>query len=442
MIDFENKNCLIIGFGRSGQGAFEALKKLKANISVYDKDFSKIEKLECIKLKNIDTKTIENLHFMILSPGVKLSPKIQKLAIKNNVEILSELELGSRLCNANIIAVTGTNGKTTTSMLLKSFLDLLPQKAYLLGNIGQSFSKFALDLKNEENVILECSSFQLMNTIDFHPKVACLLNLKPDHLDFHQSLEEYYDSKMKIFANQTPDDFAVVNYDDELCRSKSQNIKSKVFFFSTKNSCKGLFVKDDAIYFSDEVVTFFVEKLENIRYIGEHNLSNILCTSLGAFLCGVSLENISYVLRNFKQPSHRIEFVRRLRGVDFYDDSKATNISACVTACKAFSKNIHLLLGGSEKGENLKEFLAQLPSNVKCVYTFGQVSKKLYKTLKKSTNFSVFNSNTLKQATDFAFLKAKSGEIVLLSPGFASFDAFKNFEERGNYFKNLVNDFE
>lgn len=437
-----DKNYLIIGFGISGQGAYTTLKEFGANVFIYDEDIKKISNVEAVKINKLTKKIIKDMDCIILSPTVQLNKSFTKFIDKMKVDCYGELEFAYRQNKGNILAITGSNGKTTTSLLLKELLDTLPNKTYLLGNIGKSFSEEVINIDEMDNVVLECSSFQLKQTIKFHPHIACLLNLVPDHLDFHKSLEDYYDAKLKIFANQNEDDYAIVNFDDKLCVEKTKNLQAQVYYFSTKSSCRGMFIADDTILFSDGIITYPIVKLENIRYIGEHNLSNYLCASLMAMLQGVSIENIAYVLNNFKTPAHRLEFVRRFHNIDFYNDSKATNISAMITACKAFDKNIHLLLGGSDKGEDFDILKKTLPKNVKYVYVFGQTQNKLYKSLKKVKNLTVYKCDNLKNAVNFSAIKALKGEVVLLSPACASFDAFLNFEDRGNYFKDLVNNFD
>ena len=438
MIDYVDKNCLILGFGVSGQGVYDTLKKIGANIYIYDKNINKTSNIEANVLGKIKSKIIKDMDYIILSPTFKLDKKIQKVIQKNDITCLSEIDFAFTLNKGKIFAITGSNGKTTTATLLNELLNTLPQKSYLLGNIGTSFASKVLDIEEDENIVLECSSFQLMQSKIFKPHIAALLNLAPDHLDFHKNLDEYYNSKLKIFANQNEEDYSVVNFDDDLVVEKTKNLNSQTYYFSTKKPCKGMFVADDTIFFSDGLITYPIVKLENIRYVGEHNLSNYLCASLMGVLQGVSIENIAYVLNHFNTPAHRLEFVRRYQNIDFYNDSKATNIAATLTDCTAFDKNIHLLLGGSDKGEDYG-LLNNLSKNVKYVYLFGSTQNKIYKKLKKNKNFNTYKCDTLLNATKFVSLKANKGEIVLLSPACASFDAFNSYEERGNYFKDIVN---
>ena len=439
-MEYIDKNFLIMGFGISGQGVYDTLSKLVANVFVYYVDSKKMSSLNIKTFRKITKKIIQDMDYIIISPTIKLTKKIQNIAKKNKTIILSELDFAYTYNKGNILAVTGSNGKTTTVSLLKDLLDTLPKNNHLLGNIGVPFSKKVLEIEKEDNVILECSSFQLMQSNVFKPHIAGILNLAPDHLDFHKSLEEYYSSKIKIFSNQNEEDYAVINFDNELCVELTKNVKSQKYYFSTKSVCKGMFVADDMIYFSDGYITYSIVKLENIRYVGEHNLSNYLCASLMAILSGVSIENIAYMLNNFRLPAHRLEFVRRLNDVDYYNDSKATNIEATLTDCRAFDKPIHLIVGGSDKGEKFNHLIDNLPNNVKCLYVYGQTQKKIYKSAKRKKDLLTIKCDKLDRALNYASLKAKKGEIVLLSPACASFDSFDNFEERGNYFKNLVND--
>lgn len=441
-IDFSlrNKNVLLFGFGISGQGAYALLKQFGANIFLCANNLSNFsnEDLSVKLLKKVTSKIIKGMDLIILSPTTQLSRKCVKTVKANQIECIGEIEFAYRYCNADVLAVTGTNGKTTTATLLNDMV-ATTYGTHLLGNIGKSFAGEVLTINEGEKVILECSSFQLAQTKMFCPHVACLLNLAPDHLDIHKDLSEYYNAKLKIFANMTSADFAVINFDDNTCYELTKGLQAQTYYFSLKQECKGVFLKDETIFFSDGIITYTIERLENIKYIGAHNLCNIMCAICMAILSGVSIENILDVLKNFHLPPHRLEFVRKYKGVEYYNDSKATNISSCVEGCKSFKKNIHLLLGGSDKGEDFKNFASQLPDNVKVIYLFGKIQRKLYKILKKQHLFEVYKCETLASATRFSALKAQQEEVVLLSPACASFDSYKNFEERGNSFKSIVN---
>ena len=437
---YRDKNILICGLGISGLGAYSVLKKLNANIYVFAEDISAISNdKNAVFVKKLTTKIVQDMDLIILSPTTRLSKKINKVIAEKQIECIGEIEFGFKLCKAPIFAVTGTNGKTTTVTLLNEMISTT-YNSFALGNIGKSFSQKALELRQEDRVVLECSSFQLAQTKTFRPHVAVLLNLAPDHLDFHKNIEEYYASKLKIFENMNKTDFAVINYDDNCCFEHTKNIMPQIYYFSIKQSCKGVFVQDETIMFSDGIITYAIEKLKNLHYVGAHNLSNMLSAVCVAILAGVSAENVATVLRNFHTPPHRLEFVRRLQNVDYYNDSKATNIESCLTACNAVNQPINLLLGGSDKGENFHYLAQHLPKNVQCVYLFGKMQRKIYRALKKRHDIQVFKCETLSSATKFVALKAKSGEVVLLSPACASFDAFRNYEERGEYFKQIVND--
>jgi len=437
---YRDKNVLICGLGVSGLGAYDALKILNANIYVYATDFSPISNdKDVVCVEKLTPKIVQDMDLIILSPTTRLSKKMSKFIVEQKIECIGEIEFGYRLCPAPIFAVTGTNGKTTTATLLNEMI-ATTYNSFALGNIGKSFSQKALELTKADRVVLECSSFQLAQTKSFRPHISALLNLAPDHLDFHKDIEEYFTAKLKIFDNMNKTDFAVINFDDNCCFERTKNILPQIYYFSTKQPCKGVFVQDETIMFSDGIITYAITRLDKLHYVGEHNLSNMLCATCVAILAGVSIENIATILSNFHTPPHRLEFVRRLQNVDYYNDSKATNIEGCLTACNAIRKPINLLLGGSDKGENFCILAQHLPSNVQWIYLFGKTQRKLYRALKKRHDVQVFRCETLISATKFASLKAKSGEVVLLSPACASFDAFKNYEERGNLFKQIVND--
>lgn len=437
---YRDKNVLICGLGVSGMGAYNALKRLNANIYIYATDFSTISNdKNVVFVKKLTTKIVQDMDLIILSPTTRLAKKFSKIIAERQIECIGELEFGYRLCAAPVVAVTGTNGKTTTVTLIHEMI-ATTYNSFALGNIGKSFSQKAMELTPVDRAVLECSSFQLAQTKFFRPHIAALLNLAPDHLDFHKDIEEYYSAKLKIFNNMNKTDFAVINFDDNSCFEHTKNILPKIYYFSTKQPCKGVFVQDETIMFSDGIIAYAIVRLEKLNYVGEHNLSNMLCAACVAILAGVSVENVAAVLSNFHTPPHRLEFVRRLQNVDYYNDSKATNIESCLTACNAINKPLNLLLGGSDKGEKFSVLAQRLPSNVKSIYLFGKMQKKIYHALKKRHDIQVFRCETLSSATKFAMLKAKSGEVVLLSPACASFDDFKNYEERGNFFKHIVND--
>lgn len=438
--DLRNKNVLVLGFGVSGQGACHALKQLGANIFLCADNLSQFPQVapDVVLVKKITPKLVKDMNLIILSPTTRLETRIRKVITENNINYIGELEFGCQFCKGSITAVTGTNGKTTTATLINEMFST-SYNSHLLGNIGKSFSESALAIPAKDKVVLECSSFQLAQTKSFHPHIACLLNLAPDHLDFHKDLHGYYNAKLQIFRNMNELDFAVVNFDDNACYELTKSVKAKLYYYSLTKSCKGTFIQDETIMFSDGVITYTIEKLENLQFFGSHNLQNMLCATCVAILAGVSVENIAETLRNFHLPPHRIEFVRKHKGVDYFNDSKSTNIASCIAACKTFKKPVHLLLGGSDKGENFKQLNALLPQNIKSVYLFGRAQKRLFKALKKHPTFEVFKCDNLTSAIKFAALKAQGEEVVLLSPACASFDTFENFEQRGDYFKAVVN---
>lgn len=439
-INLRNKNVLILGFGVSGQGAFHALKQLGANIFLCADNLPQLPQVapDVALVKKITPKLVIDMDLIVLSPTTRLEAKIRKAITENNIDCIGELELGYRFCKGSITAVTGTNGKTTTATLINGMFST-SYNSYLLGNIGKSFSERSFSIAAKDKVVLECSSFQLAQTKLFHPHIACLLNLAPDHLDFHKDLDDYYNAKLQIFRNMNESDFAVVNFDDNACYELTKSVKAQLYYYSLTKPCKGVFIQDETIMFSDGVIIYTIEKLENLQFFGSHNLQNMLCATCVAILAGVSVENVAEILRNFHLPPHRIEFVKKYKGVDYFNDSKSTNIASCVAACKTFKKPVHLLLGGSDKGENFKQLNALLPQNIKSVYLFGRAQKRLFKALKKCPAFEVFKCNNLTSAIKFAALKAQGEELVLLSPACASFDTFENFEQRGDYFKAVVN---
>jgi len=445
----EYNNFLVIGLGLSGIGAVQFLSKQGKNIFVFDRDRKKVEDLikGCIVpqnmtiLRKITAKTLKNIECIVLSPGFLISPKLQKLIDKMEIEVKGELQLASENCSCDILAITGTNGKTTTTTLLGEMLKEGKKKAVLVGNIGNSFCGELEKITPKSVAVCEASSFQLEHAGTLHPKGVGFLNFSADHLDRYKYIDEYLQAKKHIFDNLNEEDIVALNYDDEVVRQLGVNLKSKVYYFTTREKLPkdylGAYIKDNTIYFDngEEVKKI---SLEENKLLGKHNLYNILCASILALSYGIKKENIEKAIKKFHAPSHRLEFVDKIDDIIYIDDSKGTNTHASLFAVQSFSNPIILMLGGSDKGENFKYYFGQLPSNIKYIVTFGDMGKKLFKTAKAMGMNNVKYERFLEGAFFEAGQIADAGDVVLLSPACASFDEFANYEERGDYFKYLV----
>lgn len=426
---------LIIGRGLSGRSAGDLLER--ENVEVVFAAREDIEKNEFEK-EYLD-RLFSGLSFIVTSPGI--SPKIEliKQAKSRKIKIIGEFEFGSMFLKSDIIAVTGTNGKTTTVSLIHHILKGFEHSVFLGGNIGIPVSSLAgKDNKNDISV-LECSSFQLENIKNFSPKIAAILNISPDHLNRHRTMKNYIKCKFNITKKQTENDYLILNADDEFLFENPPKTKAQIFFFSTKKRVKGCYIKRNCIYFNDNQKEEKLVSLRGIKLVGEHNLSNILCACLAVFLQTKNKELLK-LISGFTAVSHRIEFVKKISGVEFYNDSKATNISSTIVACKSFKNNIHLILGGSDKGYEFDELFKNLPKNVKNIAIFGETRHKIAFSAQNCgfVNYKICDS--LEDCTKYLFKKSREKDIVLLSPACASFDCFSNYKERGNFFKKIVED--
>lgn len=430
------KKALILGAGESGRNANKLLKKLGYSTFIID------EKKK-IRFDILRDRLFESLSLVIVSPGVSLDHELIKLAKKRGIEVIGELELGARNLVSHYIAITGTNGKTTTTTLTKELLENKNCKTFAGGNIGVAVCSFAQSVRPIDNVVLEVSSFQLESIDTFKPHVATILNITPDHLNRHKTMENYINAKLRIFENQTDKDYAVINLDDPILKSIDFSfVKSQIYYFSTKIPCKGCFVYDGCIYFNNGISSTFVMKTSAVPLAGEHNLSNVLAALTSAILSGVEISELQAKVMAFKGVSHRLEFISEIKGVSYINDSKSTNISSTIVAMKAMSSETTLILGGSDKGFMFDELFENLSPLIKNIIVLGQTKEKLLACARKYSVDNVYEANSFKEAVYLASSLAENGENVLLSPACASFDMFLNYEQRGRAFAKIVREIE
>ncbi len=423
---------VIIGNGTSGKGAVKLLKKLRFDVFCVCENKTKIS-------ERLKEKLLQNLDILVLSPGVSIQNPFVQEAKKRNVEVASELEIGSRMLACNFIAITGTNGKTTTVSLVEKLIEDKNVKTFVGGNIGIAVSSFAHETQKNDRVVLEVSSFQMEATKYFRPKVATILNISKDHLNRHSNMENYINEKLKIFRNQTSKDFTVINLDDKiLCEQDLSFINSQIFYFSTKNECKGCYCKNGCIYFNDGFETKKIMNTSDVLIQGEHNLSNVLAGICSAILFGAKIEKLAERVKNFKGISHRLEYVSEIGGVKFINDSKATNISSTIVAMNAMKEPTTLILGGSDKGFDYDELFENVPSQIVNFVVLGETKEKILQSAKKFNVENVYSAKTFKEAVMLAFELSHENQTVLLSPASASFDMFSSFEERGRFFIKIV----
>lgn len=441
---FENNKILILGFARSGYEAAKFLLK-RGNI-VYltdmktEHDEKQIEELKSLGIHFVlgehpDDLLDSSFDYLIKNPGVPIDHKYVLKARELGIEVINEVELAFRLLPKNIkfIGITGTNGKTTTTTLIYKFLIEDGKRAHLTGNIGFPLIGFLDKLQDGDIIVMETSCQQLENLIKFNPDVAVMTNLSPAHVDFFGTYEDYKKVKAKIFQNHDSSKIAILNLENEDVIDSTKNIKSTVKYFSSKKEINGSYIKDDAIYYYDEKIV----DLKNIQLIGTHNYENIMAAIMTVKEFGVKNESIVNVLKTFRGVEHRIEFVRELNGINFYNDSKATNIKATQIALSSFKSPVIILLGGLDRGHDFFE-LKDYMKYVKHIVALGECRNRVEEFAKKM-EIPCTNVETMKEAVPSAFDVAERGDTILLSPASASWDQYKKFEDRGDEFKELVN---
>lgn len=428
-------NVLVVGLGKSGRSAYDYLYKHNYNVNFADE---KIVNMNSGEFKKIEKdRLFESLSFIVTSPGVSLDLPFFKEARKRRIKIMSELELGAINLKCDIIAVTGTNGKTTTVSLINFLLKNFRENVFCGGNIGIPVTSFCDDVKPNDVVVLECSSYQLEAVQKFHAHIACILNFSVDHLARHKTMKKYIWCKNNIVKNQTESDYLLLNADNELLMQNIPKTKAKIYYFSTKEKVVGCYVKRGCIYFNNNKKHEKLLSLKNIKLMGEHNVSNVLAACLAVYL-QTNQKELLEDISNFNGVEHRIEYVKTIRGVSFFNDSKATNIDSTLVATKSFKCGINLILGGSDKGYDFDDLFKNLPKNVKNIAIFGETKNKIAFSADKF-NFKNYKiCENLRHSVLNLFEKSEPGMVVLLSPACASFDYFLNYEERGNIFKKIV----
>jgi UDP-N-acetylmuramoylalanine--D-glutamate ligase len=450
LMDIKDKRVLVVGLGKSGVASALFLKAHGARVTVSDTKSGDELRNEIPSLLDhgitVETgghgeRTFRGQDLIVVSPGVPVDAPLLAQARAMGEAVIGEIELAARFLPGPIVAITGSNGKTTTTTLIGEILTAGGLPALVGGNIGTPAISLAERAKPDSVIVLEVSSFQLETIQAFRPKVAVMLNVTPDHLDRHRTFEAYVDAKARIFENQWGDDFAVLNEDDPTCVSMAARTRAQVFWFSRQKEVKqGAWVRDGNILFRDGASSHRNPQREimlvsEIPLKGAHNLENVLAAVCAGALMGCAPEKIRAAVRDFKAVEHRLEFVATIRGVDYYNDSKATNVDATIKALESFPANIHLILGGKDKGSDYSVLNELLRQRVKRVYTIGAAAAKIESQIK---GVEVVHAENLENALRKANAVAEAGEVVLLAPACASFDQFKNYEQRGLVFKEIV----
>ncbi len=379
----------------------------------------------------------DGVDIILKTPGIRPDKEEFITAGNNGANLTSEMEMFFSVCPCKIIAVTGSDGKTTTTTLISKILSKAGYGVHIGGNIGNPLLHNAETISPEDVVVVELSSFQLMN-MKYSADISVITNLSPNHLDYHKDYDEYCDAKKNIFLHQTKEGKLVVNMENERANLCADEARGSVYKFSLKNvSPNGAYLKDDKIYFNDE----YIMDASDIRLPGVHNIDNYLA-AITALYDMVSKEDIRFVARNFEGVKHRLEFVREYRGIKFYNDSIASSPSRTIAGLKSFDKKVILIAGGKDKGIPYDEIGKPICDNVKALVLIGATSSKIKKAvldnLPKEDSLPIVQADTYQNAVKFALSMGREGDIILLSPASTSFDMFKNFEERGNLFKSIV----
>lgn len=446
-LEIKGKKILVVGIGRSGMAVANFLLNRGAEVTITDRKDEEVLRPVLADLPTgvkvvagaypaVNKRTFD---IVVTSPGVPLTEQPLQEAVDSGVPLIGELELAYRFSRSPIIGITGTNGKTTTTTLTGEMFKAAGYKVLVGGNIGLPLITEVEKYNEEDFVVAEVSSFQLETIASFRPKVSVLLNFSPDHLDRHGSFANYVAAKARIFENQGTEDYAVLNYDDAQVAGLANHLQARVIFFSRQHKLdKGVYVHADRIQYNlgDGIVD--VCSTKEIFIKGNHNLENALAATAIASALGIAAETIAEVLRTFRGVAHRMEHVADIDGVTYINDSKGTNPGAAIKALDAYDRPLVLIAGGRNKGSDFSEFAARIKEKVKALVVLGECVDEITRAVEKTGFTNIYKATTFEEAVKKAAEVAKDGEIVLLSPACASWDMFRDFEQRGDKFKEVV----
>jgi UDP-N-acetylmuramoylalanine--D-glutamate ligase len=448
-MEVKGKRVLVVGLGKSGiasalfladHGARVAVSDTKSEEELHHEIPQLLDRGIVVEAGYHNERTFKEQELIVISPGVPSDVPQLVQARQAGIPVIGEVELASRYLKGQIVAITGSNGKTTTTTLTGEIIAAGSKRTLVGGNIGTPAISFVETATDDTWIVLEVSSFQLETIETFHPKIAVVLNITPDHLDRHHTFKNYAAAKARIFENQTKEDFAVLNADDATCVAMAPKAKAAMYWFSRQHLVgNGTFVRGDDIIWRDAGREQSIMPVSEIGLKGAHNIENVLAGVCAAMLAGIDPADIRRAVAAFKAVEHRLEFVATIRGVDYYNDSKATNVDATIKALESFSGGIHLVLGGKDKGSDYTVLNPLVQERVKRVYTIGAAAPKIESQIK---GVPMVSAATIDTAVRLASESALEGEIVLLAPACASFDQFVSYEHRGRVFKDLVRQIE
>ena len=448
-MNLQNKNVLVFGTGISGIAAAGLLEDKGAHPVLFDGNAELEEQVIRAKLPegskaeillgDLTDDQIRSLDLVVLSPGVPTDLPLVNRLREAGLKIWGEIELAYECSRGDVLAITGTNGKTTTTSLLGAIMQHAKESAFIVGNIGIPYTQIVEETKESSVTVAEISSFQLETIEQFRPKVSAILNITPDHLNRHHTMEEYIRVKELITKNQTEEDTCVLNYEDEVLREFGKTLKCQVIFFSSLRTLeKGIYLNGEMIEYNDGSSTTTICSVKELNLPGRHNYENVCAATAMALAYGISLEDIRYVLVRFKAVEHRIEYVTEVNGVVYYNDSKGTNPDAAIKGIQAMDRPTLLIGGGYDKNSSYEEWINAFDGKVRYLVLLGQTKEKIAEAAKRCGFEHVIMTESLEEAVAFCAEHAEPGDAVLLSPACASWGMFPNYEVRGKRFKELV----
>ncbi|MDD3220027.1 MAG: UDP-N-acetylmuramoyl-L-alanine--D-glutamate ligase [Lachnospiraceae bacterium] len=446
-MELKGKRVLVFGSGISGIAAAKLLCKVQAVPVIYDGN-TKADKAGIIEktgqdiqviLGELAKEEIEQIDLVVMSPGVPTDIPLVDTFRECQIPVWGEIELAYEMSKGSVLAITGTNGKTTTTALLGQIMQDYCKEVYVVGNIGTPYTSIAMDTTGEAVTVAEISSFQLETIEEFHPKVSAILNITPDHLNRHHTMEEYIRVKELITKNQTSEDLCVLNYEDEVLREFASTLKTKVLFFSSVHILeRGIYYQDGTIWLQTPQEKIMVVNVDDLKLLGMHNYENVMAAVAMAYGAGVPMDSIRKTVCAFTSVEHRIEYVTEKNGVTYYNDSKGTNPDAAIKGIQAMNRPTYLIGGGYDKDSDYTEWIQAFDGKVKCLVLIGQTREKIEKTAHDCGFMDTLLADNLEEAVKICADKAKAGEAVLLSPACASWGQFENYEIRGKMFKEYV----
>ena len=448
-MELQGKKVLVFGSGKSGIGAADLLGKVGAFPVIYDGN-AQIDK-EAVIHKTEGTYQVEvyagelpeevreSLDLVVLSPGVPVDLPMVKSFYNQGLPVWGEVELAYRAGKGEVLAITGTNGKTTTTALLGKIMKDARESVFIVGNIGTPYTSKALEMKENTVTVAEISSFQLETIEKFAPRVSAILNITEDHLNRHHTMEEYIRVKELITKNQGADDVCVLNYEDEILREFGRNLTPRAVYFSSERRLEeGIYLDGDSIVLKDGELETEVVKTGELKLLGKHNFENVMAAVAMAYYAGVSLESIKKSICEFTAVEHRIEYVTEKKGVVYYNDSKGTNPDAAIKGIQAMNRPTWLIGGGYDKESCYDQWIESFHGKVRCLVLIGQTREKIKEAAEKQGFHDIVLLDSLQEAVAYCGEHAVSGEAVLLSPACASWGQFDNYEQRGVMFKEYV----